>query len=104
MAKPWRILFLCQGDAALGLMAAGFARHLGGESVEAECADGSRAEHLVPYVAWAMNEAGIRLPPKKNPPGGGFFRTPSAYIAATIALPNWEQLRRVAPSISRSKS
>jgi len=61
LPPPQRILFVCIGNACRSQMAEGFARHLGGEAVEA-CGAGSRPAGFVAAGAIeAMKEIGIDI-------------------------------------------
>ena len=55
-----RILFLCTGNSCRSQMAEGWARHLGGDSVEARSA-GIEAHGQNPRAVQVMREAGIDI-------------------------------------------
>ncbi len=55
------ILFLCVHNAGRSQMAAGFARALGGDTVEVYSAGSEPAEHVNPAAVAAMAEVGIDI-------------------------------------------
>ncbi len=57
---PTRILFLCTGNSCRSQMAEGWARHLGGDRVEAQSA-GIEAHGKNPRAITVMAEAGIDI-------------------------------------------
>jgi arsenate reductase len=56
-----KILFLCTGNSCRSQMAEGFARHLGGERVEAFSAGTEPADQVHPLAIRVMAEKGIDL-------------------------------------------
>ena len=58
---PTKVLFLCVHNAGRSQMAAAFARHYGGASIEAESAGTMPSERVHPVVVEAMLERGIDL-------------------------------------------
>lgn len=59
MPKPLRILFVCTGNSCRSQMAEGWARHLGGERVEAHSAGTHPAGYVNPMAIEVMKEVGI---------------------------------------------
>ena len=60
MAKP-TVLFVCVHNAGRSQMAAGWLRHLAGDTVEVRSAGSAPADALNPAVVEAMREVGIDL-------------------------------------------
>lgn len=60
MSRPARVLFVCTGNSCRSQMAEGFARSLGGESIEALSA-GIEAHGKNPRAIAAMREVGIDI-------------------------------------------
>lgn len=54
-----RVLFACVGNSARSIMAEAFARHHGGERVEARSGGSRPLGHVLPVVVEAMRERGI---------------------------------------------
>ena len=55
------VLFLCVHNAGRSQMAAGFARHLGGDSLRVRSASSEPAERVNPVAVEAMAEVGIDI-------------------------------------------
>ena len=62
--KP-SVLFVCVHNAGRSQMAAGFLRHLAGDSVEVRSAGSAPAEQINPVAVQAMAEAGIDITDQK---------------------------------------
>lgn len=60
MTRPFNILFLCTGNSCRSQMAEGWARQLGGSSVEAQSA-GIEAHGKNPRAIAVMKEAGVDI-------------------------------------------
>ena len=60
MRKPIKVLFVCTGNSARSQMAEGFARHFGGEQIEAHSA-GVEPSRLNPVAVAVMQEKGIDI-------------------------------------------
>ncbi len=60
MRTPTKVLFVCTGNSARSQMAEGFARHFGGEQIEAYSA-GVEPSRLNPVAVAVMREKGIDL-------------------------------------------
>jgi arsenate reductase (thioredoxin) len=58
MEPPIKVLFVCTGNSARSQMAEGFARHFGGEQIEAHSA-GVEPSRLNPVAVAVMREKGI---------------------------------------------
>lgn len=58
--RKLRVLFLCTGASCRSQMAAGWARALQGDSIEAHCA-GTAPKGLNPLAVRAMREAGVDI-------------------------------------------
>jgi len=56
-----KVLFLCTGNSCRSQMAEGFARHLGGEQVEAYSAGTYPADQVHPLAVRVMEEKGIDI-------------------------------------------
>lgn len=61
MAKTLRILFMCVENACRSQMAEAFARHYGGERVEAASAGSRPRGHVDPAAVAVMKERGLEL-------------------------------------------
>ncbi len=61
MARVPEVLFLCVHNAGRSQMAAGFARHLGGDRVRVRSAGSEPAEGVNPVAVEAMAEVGIDI-------------------------------------------
>jgi arsenate reductase len=59
--EPFRVLFLCVGNAVRSQMAEGFARHLGGARVDARSGGSAPAGFVAPKAIEAMRERGIDI-------------------------------------------
>lgn len=57
--KPLRVLFACVGNSARSQMAEGFARALGGASVEVRSGGSRPLGHVLPEAVAVMRERGI---------------------------------------------
>jgi arsenate reductase len=60
MRKAIKVLFVCTGNSARSQMAEGFARHFGGEQIEAHSA-GVEPSRLNPVAVAVMQEKGIDI-------------------------------------------
>ena len=60
MRTPIKVLFVCTGNSARSQMAEGFARHFGGEQIEAHSA-GVEPSRLNPVAVAVMREKGIDI-------------------------------------------
>jgi arsenate reductase len=60
MSKP-SVLFVCVHNAGRSQMAAGWLRHLAGDSVEVRSAGSAPAEQINPVAVEAMREVGIDI-------------------------------------------
>ncbi|MEU7751348.1 arsenate reductase ArsC [Micromonospora sp. NPDC049101] len=60
MSKP-SVLFVCVHNAGRSQMAAGWLRHLGGDTVEVRSAGSEPAEQINPVAVQAMREVGIDI-------------------------------------------
>jgi len=60
MRTPITVLFVCTGNSARSQMAEGFARHFGGEQIEAHSA-GVEPSRLNPVAVAVMQEKGIDI-------------------------------------------
>ena len=60
MSKP-TVLFVCVHNAGRSQMAAGWLRHLAGDTVEVRSAGSEPAEHINPVAVEAMREVGIDI-------------------------------------------
>jgi arsenate reductase (thioredoxin) len=60
MRMPIKVLFVCTGNSARSQMAEGFARHFGGEQIEAHSA-GVEPSRLNPFAVAVMREKGIDI-------------------------------------------
>jgi protein-tyrosine-phosphatase len=60
MSAPYRVLFVCAGNACQSQVAEGWMRHLGGERVVVRSA-GVRPRPLHPLATRAMQEAGVDI-------------------------------------------
>ena len=58
---PLRMLFVCVGNSCRSQMAEGFAKTMGGDSVEAASAGTMRAQQVAPKAVQAMAELGIDI-------------------------------------------
>jgi arsenate reductase (thioredoxin) len=56
-----RILFACVGNSARSVMAQGFARHHGGDKVDARSGGSRPLGHLLPEAVQVMREKGIDI-------------------------------------------
>lgn len=61
MSGPFRVLFACVGNSARSVMAQGFARALGGPSVEARSGGSRPLGRLLPEAIAVMREKGIDI-------------------------------------------
>ncbi|MFA5861770.1 MAG: arsenate reductase ArsC [Candidatus Thermoplasmatota archaeon] len=61
MNKPFRVLFACVGNSARSVMAQGFAKHYGGERVEARSGGSKPLGYLLPEAVSVMREKGIDI-------------------------------------------
>ncbi|MCA1814731.1 MAG: arsenate reductase ArsC [Halobacteriales archaeon] len=59
MREPFRVLFICVGNAVRSQMAEGFARALGGKAVDARSGGSSPAGFVAPKAIEVMRERGI---------------------------------------------
>ena len=66
---PFRVLFACVGNSARSVMAQGFARHHGGDRVEARSGGSRPLGYLLPEAVEAMRERGIDV---SGEPSKGF--------------------------------
>jgi arsenate reductase len=60
MRTPIKVLFVCTGNSARSQMAEGFARHFGGEQIEAHSA-GVEPSRLNPVALAVMQEKGVDI-------------------------------------------
>jgi len=60
MRTPIKVLFVCTGNSARSQMAEGFARHFGGEQIEAHSA-GVEPSRMNPLAVAVMREKGIDI-------------------------------------------
>ena len=60
MRRPIKVLFVCTGNSARSQMAEGFARHFGGEQIEAHSA-GVVPSRMNPLAVAVMREKGIDI-------------------------------------------
>jgi arsenate reductase len=60
MSKKVKVLFLCTGNARRSQMAEGFARHFGGDTIEAHSA-GVAPEPIPPETVEVMREVGVDI-------------------------------------------
>lgn len=67
--QPFRVLFACVGNSARSVMAQGFARHYGGDKVEARSGGSKPLGHLLPEAIEVMRERGIDI---SREPSKGF--------------------------------
>lgn len=67
--KKLRVLFACVGNSARSVMAQGFARHYGGDAVEAQSGGSKPLGHLLPEAVQVMREKGIDI---SQEPSKGF--------------------------------
>jgi len=65
----FRVLFACVGNSARSVMAQGFARHYGGDRVEARSGGSKPLGHLLPEAVAVMREKGIDI---SREPSKGF--------------------------------
>ena len=65
----FRVLFACVGNSARSVMAQGFAKHLGGDRVEARSGGSRPLGHLLPEAIQVMREKGIDV---SREPSKGF--------------------------------
>ena len=68
-ASLLRVLFACVGNSARSVMAQGFARHLGGDMVEARSGGSRPLGYLLPEAIQVMREKGIDI---SREPSKGF--------------------------------
>ncbi len=61
MRPPFRILFACVGNSARSQMAEGFARHIGGDRVDARSGGSRPLGHVLPEAIQVMQERGIDI-------------------------------------------
>lgn len=61
MAQKVKVLFVCIHNAGRSQMAAAFARHLGADVLDADCAGTMPTPNVNPVVVQAMREKGIGL-------------------------------------------
>ncbi|MDX6209934.1 MAG: hypothetical protein QOE24_2325 [Frankiales bacterium] len=61
MSRKPAVLFVCVHNAGRSQMAAGFARHLGGDAIEVRSAGSEPAERVNPAAVEAMAEVGIDI-------------------------------------------
>jgi len=65
-AKRKRILFACRENACRSQMAAGFAAHLAGDRIDAQCAGSEPADRINPDMVRVMAEKGIDMQFRKT--------------------------------------
>ena len=58
---PFRVLFACVGNSARSVMAQGFARHYGGDGVDARSGGSRPLGYLLPEAVQVMREKGIDI-------------------------------------------
>jgi arsenate reductase len=63
-SKP-SVLFVCVHNAGRSQMAAGFLRHLVGDTVEVRSADSAPVDQIIPIAVEAMKEIGIDITGQK---------------------------------------
>ena len=65
----FRVLFACVGNSARSVMAQGFARHYGGDRIEARSGGSKPLGYLLPEAVQVMREKGIDI---SREPSKGF--------------------------------
>jgi arsenate reductase len=77
-SKP-RVLFVCVHNAGRSQMAAGFLRHLAGDTIDVRSAGSEPADQINPLAVQAMREVGIDIAGQQ--PSCFAQRTPKRHLS-----------------------